>query len=380
MLIGIDGNEANVGERVGVNVWAIEMLRHLEGPRAKGQGPRENAKFVIYLSRPPLSDLPQETTNWRYRVIGPGGFWTRWRLPIDLYFHKPRPNIFLSLSHYAPKFSPVPRIVCIMDLSFLKYPDAFKPMVRWQLEHWTGESIKNAVHVITISEFNKREIIKEYRYPAEKITVVYPGISEIFKGPTFQGRTLEGRTLRDKKYLLFVGTRQPKKNLGRLIEAFERVREKFPDVELVIAGKVWGQFAEGKAEGRRPKDEGIIYLGYVPERELAGLVAGAEAWIIPSLYEGFGIPAVEAMAVGTPVLASNATSLPEIVGDAGILFDPYDVKSIAKAIERLLCLKPAERQRLIEKGRIQAKKFDWKIASENIIRTLLRGESLEESP
>ena len=86
------------------------------------------------------------------------------------------------------------------------------------------------------------------------------------------------------------------------------------------------------------------------------------------------------MAVGTPVLASNATSLPEIVGDAGILFDPYDVKSIAKAIEQLLCLKPAERQRLIEKGRIQAKKFDWKIASENIIRTLLRGESLEESP
>ena len=215
MLIGIDGNEANVGERVGVNVWAIEMLRHLEGPRAKGQGPRENAKFVIYLSRPPLSDLPQETTNWRYRVIGPGGFWTRWRLPIDLYFHKPRPNIFLSLSHYAPKFSPVPRIVCIMDLSFLKYPDAFKPMVRWQLEHWTGESIKNAVHVITISEFNKREIIKEYRYPAEKITVVYPGISEIFKGPAFgyKGRALdtgEGRTLRDKKYLLFVGTRQPK--------------------------------------------------------------------------------------------------------------------------------------------------------------------------
>jgi len=388
MLIGIDGNEANIQERVGVNVWAIEMLKHLEGTRDKGQGIRESEKlnFLIYLSKPPLPDLPAETENWEYRVIGPGKFWTRWRLPLDLYLHRPRPDVFLSLSHYAPKWAPCPRVVCIMDLSFLKFGEAFKPAVLWQLTNWTRESVRNAARVITISEFNKQEIIKNYGCDDKKITVVYPGVSEIFKtfkGPAFgyKSRALdtgEGRTLRGKKYLLFVGTLQPKKNLGRLVEAFEIVRKRFPEIELVIAGKVWGQFTSEYLKAwplvtkARPYQTpaGIKFLGFVPDQELPGLVAGAEALIIPSLYEGFGIPAVEAMSCETPVLASNVASLPEIVGDCGILFDPYDVKSIAKAIEQLLSLKPTDRQRLIEKGKIMAKEFDWDKTTKKVLDIL----------
>jgi len=376
MLIGIDGNEANIQEKVGVNVWAFEVLKQLKATSDKRQATSQT-KFQIYLTKFPLPDFPKESERWKYRVIGPGKFWTRWRLPLDLYFHRPRPDVFLSLSHYAPKWAPCPRVVCVMDLSFLKFGEAFKPAVRWQLVNWTRESVRKAAQVITISEFDKREIVKHYGYPEEKIKVVYPGVSEMFR--IFKGRTLDsqGPTLRNKKYLLFVGTRQAKKNLGRLIEAFGRVREKFPDIELVIAGKIWPQFA-GMKDQIHPS--GVRYLGFVPEADLPGLMAGAEGLIIPSLYEGFGIPATEAMSVGTPVLASNVTSLPEIVGGAGILFDPYDVKSIAAAIERLLCLKPMDRQRLIEKGKIQAKMFDWNKSAENIIRTLLRGESLEESP
>ncbi len=394
MLIGIDGNETNIKERIGVNVWAFELLKHLEGLRAKGQGIKADTKFVIYLSRPPLEDLPEESENWRYRVIGPVRFWTRWRLPIDLYFHKPRPDVFLSLSHYAPKWSPVPRIVCIMDLSFLKYPEAFKPEVLWQLKNWTRESVREANRVITISEFNKREIIKEYRYPEERITVIYPGVSDIYK--IFKDRTLgtQGPTLRDKKYLLFVGTLQPKKNLPRLIEAFEIVRRKFPDVELVVAGKIWGQFSESKTAGylkawprsggARPYQmpEGIKFLGYVPVNDLPVLYAGAEALVLPSLYEGFGIPAAEAMSVGTLVLASNVASLPEVVGDAGILFDPLDVEDMADKIGMALSMSQIERQRLIKQGMIRSGRFDWKMSAESIIsiiRSLLavrQGDSL----
>lgn len=375
MLIGIDGNEANVKERVGVNVWAWEILKKLSErlPRSRwSSGSRNDISVQVYLSNLPMEDLPKETENWKYRVIGPGKFWTRWRLPLDLYLHKPRPDVFLSLSHYAPKWSPVPRVVCIMDLSFLQYPEAFKPAVLWQLKNWTKESVKNADRVITISEFNKREIVKEYGYPEEKITVVYPGVSEIFKGRTLDS---QGPTLRGKKYLLFVGTRQLKKNLPRLIEAFGMVKKKFPNIELVVAGKTWQQFTSVKFTKLHNREVsqtavGIRYLDFVPENDLPGLYAGAEALVLPSLYEGFGIPAAEAMSIGIPVLASNATSLPEVVAGAGILFDPMDVKDMAEKIEMALSMSQNKRQELIKKGMIRAGRFSWDIAVGKIIKVL----------
>ena len=385
MLIGIDGNEANIKQRVGVNVWAFEILKgmykkvparrcYASGVAGGQEGTRKykKVKIIVYLSRSPMEDLPEESENWKYRVIGPGKFWTRWRLPLDLYFHKPRPDVFLSLSHYTPKWSPVPRVICIMDLSFLKYPEAFKPAVLWQLVNWTRESVRNADHVITISEFNKKEIVREYKYPEEKIAVVYPGVSEIFR--IFKGRTLgtqgptlrDLRDLRDKKYLLFVGTRQPKKNLSRLIQAFELVRKKFPDVELVIAGKIWKQFTDEKFA----KPSQVKYLGYVPEEDLPGLYAGAEALVLPSLYEGFGIPAVEAMSIGTLVVASNATSLPEVAAGAGILFNPLDVKDMADKISLALSIDKNRKRELIKKGMIRAEGFSWDVAAGRIIRIL----------
>lgn len=355
-----------MGERVGVNVWGFEILKSLANiakrlPRTAAGAPRNDV--IVYLSKPPRADMPQETDNWHYRVIPPAKFWTRWRLPLDLYLHQPRPDVFLSLSHYAPKWCPCPRIVSIMDLSFLKFPQAFKPLVYRQLRDWTKESVKNAAHIITISEFNKKEIAREYGYPEDRITVIYPGVGENFKA---EGRRPKAEGIK-RKYLLFVGTRQPKKNLGRLIEAFGLVRKKFPKIELVVAGKTWRQFSGEKDEGQRTKAEGITYLGFVAQKDLPSLVAGAEGLVIPSLYEGFGIPAVEAMSLGTPVLASNVTSLPEIVGDAGILFDPLDVDQITKAIVKLLTMSAKQRQELAEKGKIQAKKFDWNKSAEDIM-------------
>ncbi|MBI5357124.1 glycosyltransferase family 4 protein [Candidatus Collierbacteria bacterium] len=378
MLIGIDGNEANIKQRVGVNVWAFELLKQFKRKKEKGIGQKEEIKFQIYLSRPPVADLPEETEYWKYRVIGPGRLWTRWRLPLDLYFHKPRPDVFLSLSHYAPKWSPVPRVVCVMDLSFLKYPEAFKPAVLWQLVNWTRESVRSADHVITISEFNKREIMKEYGYPAEKITVVYPGVSEAFKEEG--GRKKEEGT--SGKYLLFVGTLQPKKNLPRLIKAFEKVKNRFPDVRLMIAGKTWRQFADEKfakplLNGEVSQTSQVKYLGYVPEEDMPDLYAGAEALVLPSLYEGFGIPAVEAMSVGTLVVASNTTSMPEVVGDAGILFDPINIKDMAQKIEKVLSMNKIQRQSMIKKGMIKAVRFSWDIAANQMIKLfkLFSGEA-----
>lgn len=370
MLIGIDGNEANVGERVGVNVWAVELLWQFKRMRDKGQGIKEDTKFVVYLFQKPLSDMPPETESWQYRVIGPGRFWTRWRLPLDLYVHQPRPDVFLSLSHYTPQFSPMPTVMSIMDVSFLKFPEAFKPAVRWQLADWTRASVRKATHIIAISEFTKKEIVREYKVSPDKITVVFPGVSEVFKGFTLrQGETFSDIKYKygiNDKYLLFVGTLQPKKNLPRLLEAFKLVKQKYSDVELAVAGKVWNQFAATAGK----QVSGVKYLGYVPEEDLPGLMAGAEALVLPSLYEGFGIPVIEAMSVGTPVIVSHTTGLPEIVGDAGILCDPMRVESIAEAISRLLTLPNHARHQIIEKGKIRSRKFNWSQAVIDILSVL----------
>lgn len=367
MLIGIDGNEANIAERVGVNVWALELLGQFK--RIKG----EKHRFQIYLSRPPLANLPPESPDWQYRVIGPGGFWTRWRLPLDLYLHRPWPDVFLSLSHYAPAYAPMPRIVSIMDLSFLKFPDAFRSLVRWQLTNWTEESIQNAVRVLAISEFTKKEIIRAYGYPEKRITVIYPGIPENtkrFRRLAAGDKQIEIERMKKKyginRYFFFVGTLQPKKNLSRLVEAFNMIKKDFPDIHLVIAGKMWHQFENH--EPRATSHEQVKYLGFVPDADLFPLLAGAECLILPSLYEGFGIPVLEAMALGTPVAASNLTSVPEILGDAGMLFDPTSTEEIARGIREVLSWSPAKRQEQVKKGMIRAEQFSWERGAEKILR------------
>ena len=384
MLIGIDGNEANIRERVGVNVWAFELLKQL-----KQKTENRKQKTMVYLRRPPLKDMPEESDLWKYRVIPPSFFWTRWRLPIDLYVHRfkgsdkgsdlsersdpsRRPDIFLSLSHYAPKFAPMPRIISIMDLSFLHFPEAFKPWVSWQLTHWTAESVRNAAHILTISEFTKREIVRVYGYPEERITVVYPGVSEKiqeFQRKAESGKRKEIASIKKKyrveKYLFFVGTLQPKKNLPRLLEAFQIIHNDFPDIQLVIAGKVWEQFSS--SEQKAVSSKRIRYLGFVPDRDLPPLISGAQCLVLPSLYEGFGIPVLEAMALGTPVAASNTTSIPEVLGQTGVLFDPNNVSDIARGIREVLSWSPAQRQEQIKKGMIRAEKFSWEESAKKVL-------------
>lgn len=373
MIIGIDGNEANGSNRVGVNIWAFEILRNLYALVTLS----DTDEVVVYLSSAVRTDLPKPTRNWSYRVIGPRGLWTRWRFPLELFLSKPVPDVVLSLSHYAPKFSPCPRVISIMDLSFLSFPDAFTRAARWQLVDWTREAVRHASHIVTISQFNKREIIRAYGCNPKDITVVYPGVSEPFIG--FKNKSISNqqqtvRNTREKfgitgRYLLFVGTIQPKKNIGRLIEAFRLVQQKLSGIQLVLAGKAWHQF--GNVEGLDTRgSKGINVLGYVPDGDLPALVAGADCVVLPSVYEGFGIPAIEAMSVGTIVAASTVTSLPEVVGDAGVLFNPYEVKSIADALGTVLSMTEKERKRLSKRGMIQSQKFNWTQSAKMVLGVL----------
>src|SRR5579863_2332712 len=149
MIIGIDGNEANVQKRVGISEFAYQLLMQFSS------NPPENVRFIIYLKDEPLDTLPKENKNWHYRILKPGKLWTQWRLPLDLFLHRPRPDVFLSMTHYAPRISPVPTIVSVMDVSYFRFPELFNTSDLYQLRNWTGYSVRRAKKVLTISNSSR---------------------------------------------------------------------------------------------------------------------------------------------------------------------------------------------------------------------------------
>lgn len=365
MIIGIDGNEANVERRVGSNQYAYELLKALK---------EENTKhgIVIYLRDKPLSDMPNESQNWKYRVFGPKKFWTQWRLPLDLYFHKPRPNVFFSPGHYAPRFSPVPVVVSIMDLGYLKFPQHFTKKDLYQLTLWTSKSIQVASHILAISQSTKNDIIEAYGVPEEKITVTYPGYDK--KRFNLKVKGQESEKARRKcgilgDYILFLSTLKPSKNIEGLLEAFYQMTRSNPVryISLVIAGKKgWMYESIYKKVEELGLGKKVIFTDFVAEDEVPGLMAGAKVFVMPSFWEGFGIPALEAMATGVPTVVSNVGSLPEVVGEAGIIVEPYKPEDIARGIKEAL----ARNEELKERGLTQIKKFSWVKCARNTLEVL----------
>ncbi|MBI4990707.1 glycosyltransferase family 4 protein [Candidatus Gottesmanbacteria bacterium] len=386
MIIGIDGNEANQKIRVGSGIYAFELLKQFKEFRI------QNLEFRIYLKDEPIKDLPKESSKWKYIIIGPKSLWTQLGLPIKLWREKMLgivPDVFFTPSHYAPRFCPIPSVVTIFDLSFIRFPEMFLPKDLYQLKNWTAYSIRQAKKIITISENSKSDIIKYYGISEERIVVAYPGYDrQKFKiqppagGSKFKINTVKKKYKINSLYILCVGTIQPRKNLIRLLEAFAmlkyQVRKAKPiqeRIKLVICGMIkegrggWMQENFKFQISNFKLENDVIVTSYVPEDDLPYLMAGAKTLILPSLYEGFGIPAIEAMACGVPVVVSNVSSLPEIVGDAGILVDPYDVESIMNGLKEA-CYNNSRREELIDRGLDQVKKFSWESSAAKILKVL----------
>src|SRR3989344_104863 len=362
MLVGVDGNEANlVHNRVGSNEAVFGLLNGLYSVDQENE-------YLIYLASPLLTDMPYPRDSWNYRIIPPTKFWTQWRLPLDLYLGNPKPDIFLSPSHYAPRFSPIPTVVVVADLGYLKFTQYYTKKDYWQLKNWTEYSIRKAAHIIAVSETTKKDLIEYYMLQPEKISIVYHGYKKkIFKkdlNKTDIVSRLKNYKI-DSPYILFLGSLRPTKNIERLIAAFDILRNK--KLKLVIAGKkgwfyesVFTKVAELKLENR------VVFTDFVSEEDLPYIISGAEVFTLPSLYEGFGIPVIEAMACGVPTLVSNVGGLPEISDNSAVIVDPYSIAEISAGIEE--CMK--DRKKLVEKGLKRVKFFDWNKSARNVISIL----------
>lgn len=373
MNIGIDINEANIPQRVGVNQVAYSTFIHLVGHL------KETDRVYAFSKEGPLPDMPLENEQLTYEVFGPKKFWVLTGLTRRLFLGKPKIDVLFSPTHYTPLISRTPTVVFLMDIAFERFgSEYFTTIDLNQLKKWTPLSVKKAKHVLTISEFSKSEIVKFYGTDPNKITVVYPS----FDRHLYHGKVPKTKQNQVKKkygitgsYLLYVGTLQPRKNLTRLIEAFAQLNR--PRLKLVLGGKK-GWFYQQIFD--KVKDLGledrVVLPGFIPNEDLPALVKSSRAYVLPSLYEGFGMPPIEAQAVGTPVVVSRLSSLPEIVGSSGIYIDnPKSVENITHALEEVLSLSPAKRQDIIEKGKENTKRFNWDNSSQKILEVLRQASS-----
>lgn len=344
MIIGIDGNEANVANRVGVSTYTYELLQYFHSVANIDQ------QFVIYLRNLPSNDLPEKSEYFTYKIVKPDFMWSQLALPLQLYSEK-KPDVFFSPAHYAPRFCPVPTVVTIHDLAYKLFPQEFLKADLYKLTKWTEYSIRKASKVICVSKHTKKDLVRFYPYVDLKTEVVYNG---------FRSRKLKTKNdLRNRNpYILFVGTIQPRKNVVSLIKAFEVFSQSHPEYELKIVGKQGWLFKDtmNKIESSPIKDK-IVYLGFVDDAALANLYKNAYATVLPSFYEGFGLPVLEALSHGSSVIASNNSSLPEVTGNAALLCDPNDPQSIVNSLERLQDKKL--RADLMKESLRQLKLFSW---------------------
>ncbi len=292
-----------------------------------------------------------------YRMI-----WNVLPLPYSWFFGKDT-DVTVFFNYYIPPGVKGKKITIFHDMAYKRFPETVRARTKMMLDSNMEQACRRADAILTVSEFSKREVLEYLPVSPEKITVMPLGIrSERFHtGYTEEqiGAAREKYRL-PKEYLLYLGTLEPRKNIERLVEAYGVLRQRNADVPpLILAGRKGWMYDTIFAKIQELGLEQYVWsTGYVENEAVPLLIAGAVAFLFPSIYEGFGMPPLEAMACGTPVLTANVSSMPEVAGDSAVLVDPFSVESIAEGMERLV-EKPDLRRELSERGIRRASQFTW---------------------
>ena len=300
------------------------------------------------------------------------------RIPVTLSAELRRnPVDVLHVQYTAPPFTPCPVVATIHDLSFEHLPQTFKRRSRAQLRLTVRRTARVAAEVLAPSEHTRRDIIETYKIEPERVHVT-PLAAAIHFAPVHEEKELKlvrQRYNLEGDYILTVGSIQPRKNLTRLLSAYSALRRARPHANLpklaIVGKRAWLYGDTLRAIREHGLSDCVVLTGYVSESDLPALYSGALAFVYPSYFEGFGLPPLEAMQCGAPVIAGNRTSLPEVIGDAGLLVDPFDVQALMEALARLIDDREL-RARLRIKGLERAKLFAWRETARLTLETYER--------
>ncbi len=355
MLIGIDASHANKIQRTGVEEYCFQIIQEL-----KNIIPGDY-RVVLYSNLKLLPELSGLPLNWEIKILNWPfkKMWSQFRLAYELW--KNSPDIYLSPGQLIPFLSPKNSVVVVHDSAFEVYPMAYRFLGRQYLKWMNRLIVKKSEIILTSTEFNKRELLKFYNYyfsnPIDlenKIKVV-PLAYDYKK---FNLEKLAEQNIYDQ-YILSIGRLEEKKNTKRIILAFNLVKKQFPDLKLILVGKPGAGFeAVQKAIDESVFKKDIILPGFVMSENLFSILKHAQVFVFPSLYEGFGIPILEALALGVPVVASKGNALEEVGDEAVDYVDSLSVQDISEKI--IIFLKDTNyRKQKIHLGLEQVKKYSW---------------------
>ena len=354
MLVGIDASRAAVARRTGTENYSLHLIR---GQLALEDGHR----YRLYFNQPPQQDL--FGLRAEQRVLTFPRLWTHVALSWEM--RTAPPDLLFVPSHVLPLVHPRCCVATVHDLGYHYYPEAHTLFQNAYLRWSTRHNARASTLVLADSRATRQDLVHYYGTSPDKIRVVYPGRDESLAPVSDPALLAAVRARYDlgAPYLLYVGTLHPRKNLVRLVQAYAhfllQAATGATDTLLVLAGQKGWLYDEIEAEVRRLGLEGRVRLtGYVPDEDLPTLLSGALAFVFPSLYEGFGLPVLEAMACGTPVVCSQTSSLPEVAGDAALLVDPLDPEALAAALLRAVSDEGLRRE-LVARGFEQAQRFSW---------------------
>lgn len=369
--IGIDVT-ASVTQGGGIGRYTRELVRAL----VEVDGERT---YHLFHAKPPkrlpvANPLPKGdnvvchgaplTDRWLYRL------WYRLRLPLHVQLLTGKLDLFHSPDFVLPPVGgDIPTLLTVHDLSFVHYPEAFTPALTNYLNTVVPWSIGRATHIVADSQATKEDLINIWKVDPARITVIYSGVGSGFK-PVTAGRQIsqvrEKYNLGQTPYLLSVGTLQPRKNYQMLIQAFAPVAGHYPHSLVIAGGKGWlfdQILAEATSLGIEDR---VRFVGFVDDDDLPALYSEATLFVFPSMYEGFGLPLLEAMACGVPVLSANASCLPEVAGEAALLLPPHSTKKWTSSMMALLD-DPSRRTRMVANGFRQARRFTWHKAARQLL-------------
>ncbi|HEX3247197.1 MAG TPA: glycosyltransferase family 1 protein [Chloroflexota bacterium] len=363
MHIGIDASRAAVPHPTGTEQYSREIIEHL-APLV------EQDRLTLYVNE--WSD-----SGWRppagvgIRELPSSRGWTHARLSLEML--QAAPDVLFVPAHAVPLWHPRATVVTVHDLGYRRVPDSHPAASRVYRVWSTRFSARSATLIIAVSEATKQDLVELEGISSDRIRVVHHGVDSTLRpiDDVASVRDARARYGLPPQYFLYLGTLQPRKNLERLIQAHRKLLEFAPEAPaLVLAGQA-GWLAEPilRAARQGASADSVILPGYIDRDDLAAILSGAVAFVFPSLYEGFGMPVLEAMACGVPVMTSNVSSLPEVAGEAALLVDPYDEGSMCEALNRLADdadLRADLRRRGIERAR----GFSWDRAARETLAVL----------